>query len=170
MGSKFSYIKYPFFGTYTIPTIDISFNKISASNSKNYNSKDIKLKNSENYLEHLIALENLKNRFKFKITAQSTQELIMLQKRCQWGVDITGAMHNLSRLEEFPLVCLKPIKITNNKYIWFNTITKPLISPLSIKNIADDLYYYFYSFLYIDNVWELYNIHPSFTGNKTAWV
>ncbi len=168
--SKFSYITYPFFGTYIIPDIRLEFDKISAAIAKKYST--LKLNNSSNYLEELFDVEALEKetRFKFHITAKSTQELIMLPRRCLWGMDITGRMHNLKRYEEFLKLCIKPKEITKSKYLWFNEITRPLETPMSIKNIEEDLLHYWYEFLYIDYVWELYKVTPNYSGKSTEWI
>jgi hypothetical protein len=168
--SKFSYITYPFFGTYVIPDVQIEFDRISAAVAKRYTT--VKLGNSSNFLEELFDIEALETetRFKFHVTAKSTQELIMLPKRCVWGVDITGRLHNLHRLEEYPQICIKPYKITKSKYIWFKEITKPIETKLSLQNIEEDLLYYWYSFLYIDYVWELYRVTPEYHGKTSEWT
>ena len=168
--SKFSYITYPFFGTYSVPDIDIQFEGISAMLYKSY--MPLKVDNSSNYLQELLSLEidEKGKRFKFHITAKNTQQLIMLPERCLWGIDITGRIHNLKRYEEFERLCLKPSKITKGNLIWFKEISKPTRTPLSITNIEEDLLYYWFSFLYIDHVWELYKISPDYTGEKTIWI
>ena len=140
--SKFSFISYPFFGTYKVPDVRVDFDKVTAAITTRYST--VKLSNSPNYLDELLNLETNENeiRFRFQVTAKSTQELIMLEDRCVWGVDRTGRMHNLKRYEEFEQFCMRPLKITQGKYLWFRGITRPIETPLSIKNIAEDLMYY----------------------------
>ncbi len=168
--SKYGYINYPFFGTYSIPSIQFDFDKIKAALRKSYST--VKLQNSSNYLDELlhIELDDNESRFKFQISALNTQSLIMLPKRCLWGIDIKGLIHNLQRYEEFKSKCIKPIKVTNNNLMWFNEVTRPIRTPLSIKNIQEDIMYYWYQFLYIDNVWELYRITPEYNGKQTEWI
>jgi hypothetical protein len=170
MSSKFSYITYPFFGTYSVPNITINFNEIKAQLGRQI-EKVIKLENSLNYLNELLTLEQLEvNRLKFQITAKSTQELIMSDKRCVWGIDSIGVLHNLKRYEEFRSKCLKPSKITKSKYIWFRGISKPFEVPFSIKNIEEDIMYYWFKLLYIDNVWEIYKINTEYDGNTVESI
>lgn len=168
--SKFAYITYPFFGTYSVPDLQFDFDKLKAALHKNYTT--LKLSNSSNYLEELLRVELDENetRFKFQLTALSTQALIMLPHRCQWGVDIEGKIHNLARYEEFRSRCVKPVKVTNNNLVWFKGISRPIRTPLSIKNIKEDILYYWYQFLYIDNVWELYKISTEYNGKETQWI
>lgn len=168
--SKYSYITYPFFGLYSVPQVKIEFDKISAVLAKRHAT--VKVNNSPNYLGELFDVEVMskENRIKFQITASSTQELIMLPNRCVWGIDITGRMHNLQRYQEFQQISIKPTKITKGKYIWFNKVTRPIISPLSVENIKEDILHYWFNFLYIDSVWELYRISDSHNGKSTEWL
>lgn len=170
MQSKFSYITYPFFGTYIVPEITVDFDKITTKLSKSI--KTLKLTNSTDYLGHLLELEQLlsDNRFKFKITATSTQELIMLDKRCLWGVDSVGILHNLKRYEEFKAKCIKPQKITKHKYVWFKNISYPFEMPFSIKNIEEDILHYWFKLLYIDQVWTIYRINSEYDGNDAICI
>jgi hypothetical protein len=153
---------------YHVPEITIEFDTIKAKIQQT-TSKIVKVSNSSDYLNELLGLESyLKNsRFKFRITAKSTQELIMLDRRCVWGIDCVGVMHNLQRREEFKSKCLKPVKITRGKYIWFKNITYPFEMPFSIKNIEEDILYYWFKLLYIDNTWEIYKINTEYDGNIT---
>lgn len=169
--SKYSYITYPFFGLFKVPEISVEFDKISTLLSDSYKTAKIN-SSSSNYLEELLSIDSSEKneRIKFQVTAQSTQELIMLPRRCVWGVDTTGRIHNLSRYQEFEHISIKPTKITLNKYIWFNKVTRPITVPMSIKNIEEDLLYYWFSFLYIDNVWELYRIHGDYNRKNTEWL
>lgn len=168
MKSKFSYITYPFFGTYVVPDVEVQFDEILATTTKKL--KSLKLSNSSNYLEELFDIQEKKknNRFSFDITANSTSELIMLPKRCLWGVDIRGEIHNLSRKQIFDHICIKPRSITKDKYIWFREVTPPLVTPIRIQQLKDDLLNYWFSFLYIDTKWELYSVNPFFTRSKAV--
>ena len=163
--SKFSYIQYPFFGTFKVPELDIGFSKIKAKLHKEF--KDIKLNNVEDYLTQLLNIEKKvgSDRFRFYLTAKSTQELIMLDKRCVWGIDYNGEIHNLKRWEEFHCRNLKPLKITQGKYLWFRSISYPFEMPFSIKNIQEDIMYYWFKLLYIDNIWTIYKINNEYDGN-----
>jgi hypothetical protein len=166
--SKYGYIKYPFFGLYHVPEVSVEFDKIQAEINHRYVTA--KKTNSANYLAELATLETKEKRVKFQITASSTQELIMLPNRCVWGIDITGRLHNLSRWQEFKHISIKPYKITKNKFIWFKKVTRPIVSPLTLTNIEEDILEYWFSFLYIDNVWELYRISDSYIDKETEWV
>ena len=168
--SKFSYIQYPFFGTYKVPELDIGFTKIKAKLHKEF--KDIKLTNKEDYLTQLLDIDKSVGaaRFRFHITAKSTQELIMLDKRCVWGIDFEGTIHNIQRYEEFVCKCVKPDRITKHKYIWFKNISKPFEMPFSIKNIEEDIMYYWFKLLYIDNVWTIYKINTEYEGVNTECI
>jgi hypothetical protein len=169
MLSKFGYIKYPFFGTYTVPEIKVDFNKISATVRDSY--KTLRTNQELDYLTDALDIEIDKNqsRFKFNVTAKSTQELIMLPRRCVWGVDKTGNIHNLQRNEMFKSINIQPKEVTNN-YIWFREVTRPIVAPFSLKNIMEDVYYYWFTFLHIDNVWELYKISPDFDRVSEVWI
>ena len=39
--------------------------------------------------------------------------------------------------------------------------------PFSIKNIEEDILYYWFKLLYIDNTWEIYKINTEYDGNIT---
>ena len=151
---------------YQIPEITIEFDAIKAKILKS-SLKIVKISNSSDYLLELLELEAFlkDSRFKFKITAKSTQELIMLDRRCLWGVDSLGTMHNIQRYEEFKCKCLKPLRITKGKYVWFKGISYPFEMPFSIKNIEEDILYYWFKLLYIDNTWEIYRINTEYDGN-----
>jgi hypothetical protein len=168
--SKFSYITYPFFGLYYVPEVTVQFDKICAELKSR--QAVAKVNNSPNYLGELLSLDELEknSRIKFNITAQSTQELIMLPKRCVWGIDITGRMHNLSRYQEFDHISIKPYLITKNKYIWFKKVTRPVVAPLSLVNIEEDILHYWFNFVYIDYVWELFKISDDYNWKATEWL
>lgn len=153
---------------YKVPSLTVNFDNIKGKISSTF--KTLKIENVETYLEELLTLEQVfgSSRFRFQITAKSTQELLMLDKRCMWGIDNLGVFHDLSRKQKFKCKYLKPYEITQNKYIWFKTITKPFEVPFSIKNIEEDIMYYWFKLIYIDNVWEIGAIDTDYSTQTTV--
>lgn len=168
--SKFSYIKYPFFGRFYKPNIEVQFDKIITT--AKHAPKLIKTQNSGNYLTDLakIEQENSQLRLHFSFTAHNTQQILMLDRRCLWGVDYEGTIHNLERLEKFKAVSVRIENITKDKYLWFPKITYPFLMPLSVRNIKNDIAYYWFQLLYIDLTWEIYRVETEPNTKQYEWV
>lgn len=152
--SKFSNIKFPFYGLKNKPeNIRYNNHNISINNQIIVDYGNFK----GDYFTRLVRIRKTfpNNSITYDYTATNLQELI--KSPIKWGLDARGKIFDLSKKEQFPIKCIKRKKIKDD-LLWVRGVSYPFeikydlaatisdIMWIIIVNI--DLTWYLYDFIY----------------------
>lgn len=109
-------------------------------------------------------------RVKFEYTIRNVGELI--RAKIKWGVDVNSTIHDLSIKEKFKARVVKAKKI-RGQYLWLNTVTYPFDFSMDLPIDDHELTAYFFTIVYIDYRWEIYDINVTFNSKhheNDIWI
>lgn len=155
--SKFSGIKFPFYGLKALPYhIKYSNKKVICNFRKDHRYFLIdKIDESTKDLSYLERLALVEDRVEFDYTCRNLTELI--NSSSKWGVDNSGRIFDLSTKERFTLR-VKSIRKVKPGLIWLNRISYPIHIDKTIKLEEVDTKVVKAIVVYIDNTWVLYRV------------
>jgi|LULY01.1.fsa_nt_gb hypothetical protein len=159
MNTKFSCIRFPFFGLKTKPyrihydTKNSQIKVTKVKNGKIYVLDGFNL-NDNTYPERLLNLDKMhpQSRIVFDFTFSRLSQLIKSIDKVKWGVDSEGSHINLSKKEKFKAKIARVEKKTD-QLLWLEKVSYPFELPHPVKNFkSKDLYALLVS---VDNTWYI---------------
>jgi len=167
--SKYSGIKFPFFGLRKIP-LDIKYTRdtiyVFLKDRWVLLDDRSKLPDPPLYFNRLMCLDLQGiDRVMFDFTCIRMEQL--LKSQIKWGIDALGTVFDLSKKEKFLLKCTRVKKVKNN-LMWVKGITYPFVLKYQLSKSLNK--FLFVELVQIDLTWYLHRFTYKYNFKKHLYI